>query len=563
MDRRKFLTGLTVLGTGVLLGDERSNIMAQNANRKSAPERQSIAPTSDNKTHKEYTKKYTKEHIQEHTEEHIDDIVTRGSVRFSFRRSDGKAISGEITICFVSEINRATSLKPRSLVSTDGDSVAGMLPAGVYRATIILPNKTMRIYSSNGVTADGTIIIQPQMLTNVEIVLEPAYNKVQFLGYLVLTGKRQGIDNICSSYEVQPTASQHKFNLEVSLKDLRARWEVLRSVIQQTYISNSVDHSADTLKVFVVPEFFYQGSQSGYPMTYLDLLIEWVAEELRGDKYQNWLFVLGSFVGYFGLLPGKRSSSSDVHFGLVAQGFPATASEEINVLNLCLIYKGGKYLPFPADELSGSQFNTTAKITVGMQDYNFCSPMAPKRQVIKMGDGKLVLKLAQQNTYEDLNTRFGYSELRNRYAKPYGEWSPKNPGGALVKLDGIVFGLEVCRDHTVGRLKNYYACIANSHEPRPQIQIMIAAGAEWNINNIVADTFFYTGTPDGVTEMSTLYLNRQTRIAEKCTQQVAQLPIAVFDTLFPGTKGAVGNSSPYGAISIFPTQFLPPLNKTL
>ena len=50
-------------------------------------------------------------------------------------------------------------------------------------------------------------------------------------------------------------------------------------------------------------------------------------------------------------------------------------------------------------------------------------------------------------------------------------------GGSIFSVDGISFGLEVCRDHLVGRLANYYARQRRTGEPKIQVQLIPSWGA--------------------------------------------------------------------------------------
>lgn len=52
------------------------------------------------------------------------------------------------------------------------------------------------------------------------------------------------------------------------------------------------------LKVFMAPEFYFRGSEGGYPVENISQIMETMREETRYKAYKDWLFVFGTAIGY-------------------------------------------------------------------------------------------------------------------------------------------------------------------------------------------------------------------------------------------------------------------------
>ncbi|HWB75407.1 MAG TPA: hypothetical protein VG755_10630 [Nannocystaceae bacterium] len=50
-------------------------------------------------------------------------------------------------------------------------------------------------------------------------------------------------------------------------------------------------------------------------------------------------------------------------------------------------------------------------------------------------------------------------------------------GGSIFEIDGITFGLEICRDHLQSKLKRYYESAASPGDPKVQVQLIPSWGA--------------------------------------------------------------------------------------
>lgn len=202
------------------------------------------------------------------------------------------------------------------------------------------------------------------------------------------------------------------------------------------YITNSGlaadDHK--TLKIFMAPEFFFRGRYGAYQDIGLcTKILSTMREEIKDPRYADWLFVHGTAI-------------------FASEGKGGTFLE-----NYALVQKGG--VPTKTSDLVvAKEFPSHIDFkhpTVG--DWDWYDPNLSEAKVA----GKNVRHLSPVGGRADPIDNFSKSGT-----VPVSELV----GGVIFTMDNITFGLEVCRDHFVGRL-------AHSKEAgKPLIQLIPSAG---------------------------------------------------------------------------------------
>lgn len=463
-----------------------------------------------------------------------------GSLAVKIWRRDRIAISAPVEVWFVG-ITATGEADPTHLYSgqippENSETTFTDLPSGSYGVRLTLPaaEADCRIYCVQGVEENETVSLRSGIETHVEFVLETPYTDIQFLGYLIYTGDRIGIDAMpASDASVEDTSGEEddKQSLEKAWEDLEGRWNIMKSAIRRAYNESIVDRSASTLKVFMAPEFYFQGALGGYPVDFGRGLLALIQAELDQDEYRDWLFVLGTFAGYR------------------QQG-----TEGAGVYNMAFVYKGGPYRPLRSDRWTARKFSTVIKATVAPDDYSepsesgeeepsqvthfrrrvdhrarkvkmaspeFCQiSKQVSEKLVLVGDGLLVLNL-MAGVYERVRIDEDLHVLWEFFAKFEREWCVGDryvwdwfaeqaiqetdqemdqgtdkraargiQGGCLFKMDGIVFGLEICFDHNFERLKRYYACDAMPDEPQVQVQLIPSCGTNIQTSACVGPIVF-------------------------------------------------------------------------
>lgn len=80
--------------------------------------------------------------------------------------------------------------------------------------------------------------------------------------------------------------------------DIKKRVAIMIDAIRTAAARTEIDASAEVLKLFMAPEFFFRGADGGYDVANLDSIMPELREEVGKFEYADWLFVFGTAVGY-------------------------------------------------------------------------------------------------------------------------------------------------------------------------------------------------------------------------------------------------------------------------
>lgn len=269
-----------------------------------------------------------------------------------------------------------------------------------------------------------------------------AYEKIQFIAYALNTAPTR-------------TGSAKYLGLDDAKKDIEARCELILRAAETaaSKADSKADPEADpkagssdkTLKVFMLPEFYFRGKKGAYEMDDVQTAIERLQKMVEKEKWKDWLFAFGTIVG--------RSSGP--------------TSSEVETYNFSLLQKGG-----------GDENNRDARARVVMKenksDIDFISSSDPS---IGISDKDAVYL-----------TAFGPSGAgKERQRVNY-------DGGGIFELDGITWGVDICLDHGAGRLQ---ASPQLPGENRAQVQLIPSCGMEIGPNQVIAGDGGYIFNCDG------------------------------------------------------------------
>jgi hypothetical protein len=125
--------------------------------------------------------------------------------------------------------------------------------------------------------------------TVVKFELASKYTKVQFIAYWVYTGQSKGID---------AKKDAHDDRVAQSRLDMKAKAALMKAAIAKITTDRPADIAgADTLKIFMAPEFAFRGAQGAYPIEVVAEVFDELAPEIDKGTYDDWLFVAGTGVG--------------------------------------------------------------------------------------------------------------------------------------------------------------------------------------------------------------------------------------------------------------------------
>lgn len=274
------------------------------------------------------------------------------------------------------------------------------------------------------------------------------YLKVICIGYRIATGE---YDENKKPIPVKPEDRNNPGAIEKQRQrdetvDIGNRVRLLISAIgaarnkYQNYVlakGISSDEDQKTLKIFMAPEFFFRGPYGAYrDIGWVSNILSMMRTETRQQQYADWLFVHGSAL--FSTEKAVKGGDSLLleNFALVQKGGPKT-----NELQEFVVAK-----EFP----SHVDFKHPS-----VSDWEWYKSKKPEARIAGGDRSALSPEGGRKDPLNPLSNRKPASEL---------------VGGCIFTMDGITFGLEVCRDHYLRRLAS------SKEKGRALIQLVPSAG---------------------------------------------------------------------------------------
>ncbi|WP_432740563.1 hypothetical protein ABXJ76_11185 [Methylobacter sp. G7] len=275
-----------------------------------------------------------------------------------------------------------------------------------------------------------------------------AYKDAQFISYVIdtfpsdLSGVKTYLGNI---------------NAE---QDIRKRCQIMRHAIAQATAHTDIVTNSNTLKIFMAPEFYFRGDKGAYPIELVSLIMEDIRKMVSLKKYEHWIFVLGTALGYL----DSNGTKEIMNMALVQKG----GSQELDAQHTLIVYK--EYISH-IDFIKLLHKCSNPGCT-GFAICNTCHmPYDPQwhdpagRHVLVAGTGSLVSPV--QGSRDVLSGNMN-STGRGR------EKTQSGLGGqGIFTMGGITFGLEVCLDHAYKRLRDSPPAKGDNEI---QIQLIPSAG---------------------------------------------------------------------------------------
>lgn len=227
----------------------------------------------------------------------------------------------------------------------------------------------------------------------------------------------------------------------------------------------------DTLKIFMAPEFYFRGKQGGYDMAVVGEILPEMRKFTKGVDYKNWLFVLGTAIAATRINPACSScnaitelmndpknplSHRTVVWCKKCKKEETARMPKMMLDNFAVIQKGGEDTDANAYLI---QKEFPSWIDYRRPDlrthWESPNPTPADRQVDVRG------LIAEAIPSE--GSRLPGSVASSKY-------DDERMGGSVFTMDGITFGVEVCLDHLLGRLK------ASTGPKNIQIQLIPSCG---------------------------------------------------------------------------------------
>ena len=301
-------------------------------------------------------------------------------------------------------------------------------------------------------------------------------------------GKHRYLKAVCMGYQVSsgPYSNRKPADNEARRKEetveIGARVQTLCAAIREAYakyqsyaVTKAIpaDEDHKTLKIFMAPEFFFRGPFGAYrDIGWLARIFSMMRTETSKPQYADWLFVHGT------ALFSTEKMESDVSTGILLQNF-------------ALVQKGGPKTAEHQDFYVEKEFPSHVDFKhPGVSDLGWYDPSKSKAKIA--GDIRKAISPegGRIDTLDPLDASSGaVSEL---------------VGGTIFTMDGITFGLEVCRDHYLRRL-------AHSKEAgKVLIQLIPSCGMEIEQNAVACVPEGIVFNVDGATPHVMIGVNSST-----------------------------------------------------
>lgn len=297
------------------------------------------------------------------------------------------------------------------------------------------------------------------------------YHSLVCIGYKCVTGTFENPNDI-NLAKVQYTGA-YTDRIDMNNKRDQLKKAITQALRQyQTKFSrlNAEEHK-DTLKIFMAPEFYFRGRQGGYDMAVVGEILPEMRDFTKSDDYKHWLFVLGTAIAATRINPtcsschGVTELMNDPKDPLSHRKVvwcrkckkEETASKPKMMLdNFAVVQKGGE--------------NTDANAYLIQKE--FMSRVDYRRPTLTTDwDNPANRQVNVRGLEAEAIPSEGSSQPGTVAQSLYKD---ERMGGSVFSMDGISFGVEVCRDHLRGRLKNS----DNSSQLNIQIQLIPSAGVE-------------------------------------------------------------------------------------
>lgn len=288
------------------------------------------------------------------------------------------------------------------------------------------------------------------------------YLKATCIGYRIKTGDYDANKKPASDSQRQKDETVDIGNrVRLLITAIGAAHTMYQGYVLGNNIPADDDHK--TLKIFMAPEFFFRGPYGAYrDIGWVSKILSMMRTETGKPQYADWLFVHGSALfSSEKMVKGKSDGMLLENFALVQKGGPKT-----NELQDFVVAKEfPSHVDFQHPTVSNWDWYKSKKpeARIAGDDRHARTPEGGRKDPVTnpLGDGHKAL-----------------SEL---------------VGGCIFTMDGITFGLEVCRDHYLRRL-------ASSQERgRALIQLVPSAGMSIEAESVACAPRGIIFNVDGVT----------------------------------------------------------------
>ncbi len=307
-----------------------------------------------------------------------------------------------------------------------------------------------------------------------------SYSKVQFIAHCIHTAPK-----------TLSNEKQEYCGLEKS-KDIAERVKLVAKALEAAKTSKETrQNDAATLKIYMMPEFFFRGRTGAYSMDEVQEVVAALQDTVKDpNEWSHWMFLFGTIIG-----KSFETRKAGFFERLFGPKYVVDTTKPIEVYNYVLAQKGGfgnvaGAGPAAAhavlkEHLSGLDFIKSKKSSGGIEWERVEHPK-PAREAGTASE-------VQVKSYD---------------------------GNSVFSQDGLTFGVEVCLDHAQKRLKSSQGL------PAIDIQLVSSCGMSVKDKSIVARTGGYIFLCDGYANYDTDTLGFNSKV-----RKIGSAEVDIADTI--------------------------------
>lgn len=270
------------------------------------------------------------------------------------------------------------------------------------------------------------------------------YAAVQYFGFNLFTAPGTEVDGC---FDIGDDLDQCYLGSTKVKEDVEKRLNIMFEAVERLYASDHWDRSPTTLKIFMLPEFYWRGKQGAYRIhrgveKVLHPTAHWISHRFTHERFKHWLIVDGTVV---------MAQVADQRYVEMSE----RPYENISYYNFAPVHVGGTNLTY----LRFKHFISGIDFLQMRPEHSRMVPAPPGRSHSFCKEHPRSNGCVYQHLPSHLLEELGFGH------------DVELPSG-LLKIGGLRIGLEICLDHAMGEL------CEKELKPweRVDVQLIVSAG---------------------------------------------------------------------------------------
>jgi len=251
-----------------------------------------------------------------------------------------------------------------------------------------------------------------------------SYTSVQYLGMNLFTAPGTEVDGC---FDFGDDMDQCYLGSDKVREDIARRMEILLEAVERSFASEYWDRNPRTLKIMLLPEFYWRGKQGAYRIrrgieNVTHPVANWIFQRFSHERFKHWLIIDGTVV---------MAQTADERYVRMSE----RPEENISYFNFAPIHVGGTNLTY----LKFKHFVSGIDFLKAHPEGSRMVPAPPHKS-------KQFCRAHPQSN------GCVYQRLPERLLVELGFGRDVELPDGILSLGGLKIGLEICLDHAKGEL---------------------------------------------------------------------------------------------------------------